>query len=260
MATDLNRKMQIALSTDPPFRLLSRIIWKANDGEKAVARALAKAVFRLATPEERAWFKKIEARRDVLKDSQKRLRFATFERSGRKAEGGLLGEITNSVSVTAPRSLFLFHLTRKLLPNTCLEMGAAVGISGSYIAAALALNGRGRLTTLEGAESLAATSRETFNTLGLDNTHVVLGGFQDTLSRTLSALPPVDLAFVDGHHQEHATIEYWHLLKPKLAEGAVVVFDDIAWSAGMRRAWRRIKNDEELRWSGGAFTIGIVGI
>jgi predicted O-methyltransferase YrrM len=52
--------------------------------------------------------------------------------------------------------------------------------------------------------------------------------------------------FIDGHHDEQATWDYFNQIEPALADGAVVVFDDIAWSQGMRRVWRRVAADPRM--------------
>jgi hypothetical protein len=72
------------------------------------------------------------------------------------------------------------------------------------------------------------------------------GRFEDTLGPALEELGEVALAFVDGHHDEGATIAYWERIAPRLARPALVVFDDIRWSDGMTRAWRAIAADARV--------------
>lgn len=135
---------------------------------------------------------------------------------------------------------FLFYLVRELAPNRVLEMGSCIGISGSFLASALNLNGRGRLLTLEGSPGSSAIARETFSVLGLTNyAQVRTGPFYETLTEAL-AEGPYDLVFIDGHHDGTATLNYFDQIKPHLATGAIVVFDDIDWSEGMALAWRKI--------------------
>jgi predicted O-methyltransferase YrrM len=43
----------------------------------------------------------------------------------------------------------------------------------------------------------------------------------------------LDFAFIDGHHDERATVAYFQQMKPSLSPGAVVLFYDIKWSSGM---------------------------
>ena len=157
-----------------------------------------------------------------------------------------LGDICRTASKDPFWSLVLFKLVRALRPRNCVEMGTAVGISAAYQAVALRLNGEGRLTTLDGAEALAPVARGVFAQLGVDNVELVVGKFQVTLSLVLAARRPVDFIFVDGHHDESATLNYFEQILPFLSQRAVMVFDDITWSEGMRRAWSRIAADLRL--------------
>lgn len=119
-------------------------------------------------------------------------------------------------------------------------MGTCVGISAAYQATALRLNGGGRLFTLEGASPLARIATRTLSELGLDQVTVVQGRFQDTLETVLRENAPVDVVFVDGHHDEQATLRHFEQVRPHLSAGALLVFDDIRWSGGMARAWRAV--------------------
>ena len=53
----------------------------------------------------------------------------------------------------------------------------------------------------------------------------------------LEEMRPVDFIFIDGHHDEQATIGYFEQVRPWLADRNAIVFDDIDWSDGMRAAW-----------------------
>jgi hypothetical protein len=76
---------------------------------------------------------------------------------------------------------------------------------------------------------------------------VVPGLFRNTLDDVLLASGPIGLAFVDGHHDEVATQEYFEQLLPHLEDPAVVVFDDIAWSEGMAAAWQALRRHPAVR-------------
>jgi predicted O-methyltransferase YrrM len=137
---------------------------------------------------------------------------------------------------------FLFHLIRALRPEHVLEMGACVGISGSYIASAMRLNGKGHLWTLEGSPEMAKLAKATFVELGVDSRIILtVGPFRDTLA-TVMANKAIDLAFIDGHHEGAATLRYFETIKPRLSKGAVVWFDDIDWP-DMAPAWTTLKGD-----------------
>jgi predicted O-methyltransferase YrrM len=140
-------------------------------------------------------------------------------------------------------------LVRKLEPTALIELGTCLGVSAAYQAAALRINGKGSLTTIEGAAPLAGLSEKNLQRLGLDNAVVVCGRFQDKLDGVLKENRPIDYAFIDGHHDEIATIAYYHSLVPSLSSNAVIVFDDISWSDGMHRAWNRILQTESVGFS-----------
>ncbi|MDG5821186.1 hypothetical protein [Natronococcus sp. A-GB7] len=54
-------------------------------------------------------------------------------------------------------------------------------------------------------------------------------------------------AFLDGHHQKDATLEYFDALYDVANENATVVFDDVnGYSSGMDEAWNEISADPRV--------------
>ena len=51
-------------------------------------------------------------------------------------------------------------------------------------------------------------------------------------------------AFIDVHHDDKATVACFKQILPYIADEAVIVFDDISWSDGMKRAWKKIIENE----------------
>lgn len=154
----------------------------------------------------------------------------------------------------------LFRLIRELRPEMSLEMGTAAGISAAYQLAGLQLNSSATadFVTLEGNESRAELARDTLRRLGLaDNARVIAGRFESTLGPLLKDLKPINWAFIDGHHQEEPTLAYICQILPHLADQAVLVFDDIRWSEGMERLWKRLMRDTRFSL---AVDLGSVGI
>lgn len=206
--------------------------------------------------DERAAIDRIEALRERTNRDETPLVFTDFgagaetdtrssgEMSSGSSETETVGEVCRTRSKPPIWAQFLFQLVRETKPQSCIEMGTCLGISASYLGAALKLNGSGKLVTLEGAPSIADFARGQLNSLDLDNVAVVTGQFSDTLASTLEALKPVDFVFVDGHHDGPATIEYFQQIRPYLSENAVMVFDDISWSPGMRAAWEEIARED----------------
>ena len=172
-------------------------------------------------------------------------------------------EVTRAVravcrsSVPPHEGRVLYHLIRQFRPRRCLELGTCLGISAAYQAAALTMNGAGRLVTLEGSAALARLAEAHLEGLGLPGVEIVTGRFAEALPAVLPAHSPIDFVFIDGHHDPAAMQTYYGLLVPYLADGAVLVFDDIFWMSGMRHAWTALTADRRIRATVDLLTVGI---
>jgi hypothetical protein len=199
--------------------------------------------------EEAAWIDKIESLRrrlssaDVPSNSGLRPVDPRWD-GGNGCASGLspseIADICRRASRPPFWSLLLFRIIREFKPVHCLELGTCLGISGAYQAGALALNRSGSLVTLEGEPALVSLAEAHFRFLGLGNISVVTGKFEQTLDSVLAENSPVDYAFIDGHHDEHATIAYFEKIRRFASHKSIFVFDDIRWSGGMQRAWQYV--------------------
>lgn len=157
-----------------------------------------------------------------------------------------------------PRKLaqLLFRLVNYLRPATVLELGASLGLTTAYLAAA---DSRHRVVTFEGCPNVAAVARETFAALKLHNVEVVEGNLDATLDATLAALgSPVDFVFFDGNHRYEPTLRYFEICLAHRTDNSTFVFDDIHWSEDMERAWETIKAHPEVRLTVDLFFFGLV--
>ena len=223
---------------------------------RSIGAALTAAALDGLRAEERRWIGDIETMRAELEAAREEVDVALPNSRGvvKMAE---IGATCRLRSKKPAWGVFLLTLARTLAPGRCIELGTCLGISTSFLSAGMRLAGRGRLVTMEGATALAERSAKNLASLGLDNVEVVPGLFVDTLAPVLEAGGPVDLCFVDGHHQEAPTLAYFDRISEHLADPAVVVFDDISWSEGMVRAWVAIRADRRVRV---AVDLGSVGV
>jgi len=240
-----------------------------NPTADKIANAIHDALKNNLDPEEKKWVDRIEGKRRVLNSSSTRISITDFgagkpnlARTEDEMYQGVtrdttVGETCRIASKPYFWSLLLFKLIREFKPSNSIELGTCLGISGAYQASAQKLNKSGRLITLEGAESLVSLAEKNFQQLGLDNAHVVSGRFQDNLDRVLTENKPIDFAFIDGHHDEKATISYFEKFVPHLSKNSIIVFDDISWSDGMRRAWKNIERNKAVKMS---LDLGVIGI
>jgi predicted O-methyltransferase YrrM len=248
---------------------VARLHREDDTASRLLASAISAALNKSTSMEERKWINKIEALRNELNASSDEISMIDYGAGSpdlhltadQMYQGRVLsttiGKVCRTGSKQPPWAFLLFKLIREFKPLLCLELGTCLGISTAYLAAALELNQRGRITTLEGAESLASLAKKNFASLGLERVSVVIGRFQDKLPEVLRAQEHINFAFIDGHHDEHATLTYFEQILPHLAENAVVIFDDISWSEGMKRAWSKMVSHEKVQLSVDLQSMGI---
>jgi predicted O-methyltransferase YrrM len=235
-------------------RLAVRRVRAADvDGAGALARAIDGIRGTGIPAAEAEWIDRIESwrRRFAAREGPISVELSSGER--RQLSPRRLAAVS---SIHRPWGVFLMRLTSELRPRSCVELGAAIGISTAYQGAALVLNGHGHLRTVEGAAELAGLARETLDELGIDRAQVIEGRFDDVLEDVLAEAAPVDLAYLDaGKGREHNLRQFERLL-PSLAPGAVLVMDDVHWSREMRSAWREIRSHERVALSVDLWRLG----
>ena len=236
-----------------------------------MAHAIRRVRGRSFAEEEQRWFDRIAELRHELarstttvavidygagpKDSRFRADATLEERTSLR----IVGEVCRAVSRSNAEGWgkYLFALIRETKPVNCLELGSCLGLSALYQAAALEMNGVGRLVTLEGSPQLAAIAADNLDRMGLrDRAEVLVGPFDATLPTVLERGVPFDLVFNDGAHTEEACWSLTERLWPHLSDDALLIFDDIAWTASMQRFWRRISQHPRISTSIDHFAVG----
>lgn len=142
-----------------------------------------------------------------------------------------------------------------LQPNHVLELGTSLGMG----TAALALGkSESRVTSVEGDPSTYRKAVAALKEAGIKNTELINSSFDDALEHLDER--QWDLVFVDGHHEEAATIRYAERLLGKMNPNSVIILDDIHWSSGMQNAWEHLKKDERVTYSIDLYRMGILGL
>ncbi len=195
------------------------------------------------------------SRKNMLRSSAK----INFEDFGGGKNSGLrsLSSLAGNTARQAKYGQLLFKIIRRYNYQKCIELGTGTGITGLY--QAMALQGEFPLLTIEGSKSLAEIARYNAKFCGLENRmQVVVGEFDHTLDKALSAIRPIDLAYIDGNHVKEPTIEYFETILPYCHNESMLIFDDINWTEGMKQAWHYIKNHPSVTVSIDLFNFGIV--
>jgi predicted O-methyltransferase YrrM len=202
-------------------------------------------------------YQQIESiRHDLLSDERQ----LTIEDFGAGSHTGLtkkrlLKEIAKSSLKPKKFSQLLFRMVDHYQPKTILELGTSLGITTAYLASA---KPDAQVITMEGSNAIANTAKENFKSLELKNIKVVEGNFDETLSPTISNMPSIDLAFLDGNHRYQPTINYFNEVLKKSHEHTIIILDDVHWSTEMEKAWEEIKQHPQVTMTIDLFFIGIV--
>ena len=215
----------------------------------AAGAALRRACALRLSPAERLAEARVDALRRRLRQSRATVEVVDYgagTRGGARPPVRGVAEVYRRAATGPAWGRFLFGLVRGLRPRRVLELGTNLGVGAAHLAAALALNDAehpaeapGQLVTLEGAPALAALAGAHLAELGHGRrVEVVVGPFAETLPRVAG---PVDLVFVDGHHEPEAALGYLDVVSGALAPGAVVVLDDVEPGRPVRRAWRHLR-------------------
>lgn len=205
-----------------------------------------------------------------------------------------IADIARLAAKPARLGRLLFRLVKHYRPRAVVELGTSLGLSSAYLAAGMAEAGRdggdrgdngdrgdrgdrgdmgdggdrgdGDLArvseagvwTIEGSALVAERARTNLSALGLSCVKILTGNFDLLLEPLLRQIGPIDLAFVDGNHRFEPTLRYFDWLIRYSSTSAILVFDDIYWSAEMERAWMRIKADPRVMMTIDLFFFGIV--
>jgi predicted O-methyltransferase YrrM len=158
-------------------------------------------------------------------------------------------------SVASDQKLhYLFKLCNKYKPQSILELGTSLGISS--LAMQLA-NTSSSITTIEGDNYLANFASNIHKENCVETIKIVNSPFDDFIE-ILDPNTKFDLILIDGNHSYEPTLRYFKKLMQNINNESIMIFDDINWSADMRKAWEEIKSDNHVTLSIETFEYGIV--
>lgn len=164
-------------------------------------------------------------------------------------------DIARSAAKPVKYAQLLHRIVNYYRLKSILELGTSLGISTAYMAKA---NPCAQIITCEGSDAIAAAAVGNFQKLGIGNTRVVEGNFDETLPVLLDHQTKFDLVFVDGNHRYEPTMRYFDWLKAAINPGGWIIFDDIHWSEEMEQAWEQIRQDPAVTTTIDLFFLGIV--
>jgi predicted O-methyltransferase YrrM len=138
---------------------------------------------------------------------------------------------------TRKKSELLLNIINELQSENVLELGTSLGINTLYLSKGNKVAG---VKTIEGSVLLAGLAQKNFALCKVKSIELYEEDIQAVLSLFRENNLKFDFVFVDANHTYEATVEYYLELLKITTKEAVVVFDDINWSAGMTKAWNQI--------------------
>ncbi len=201
-------------------------------------------------------FETIDILRDMLLRSKQKIAVTDLGAGSKKFKGNQRS-VRHLVKYNASpkkQGELLFRLTAYLKPHNIIELGTSLGLGTLYLALP---NSKARVFTIEGCPEIANVAAQSFKSVQAKNIKQQIGSFRDELPKLINKIDEVDLVYFDGHHDYHATMDYFHICLPKASKSAVFVFDDIHWSRGMTKAWGQISANPAVSVSLDFFDFGI---
>ena len=172
-----------------------------------------------------------------------------------KTDRRKISAIAKNAAVSVSMGKLLFKIIQYYKPQTILELGTSLGIATLYLAKA---NEKAIVHTIEGCPQTAQLAQQHFTALKSTNIHLHKGTFQEQLPKVLNQMQTLDLLYIDGHHEEKATLNYFEQCLNKANEHSIFILDDIHWSEGMESAWKQIKAHPKVQLSIDLFRMGLV--
>lgn len=195
-------------------------------------------------------------RKEKLAD-HRNLRFSRLgaASSVKKSDERKVSSIARHSLSSAKFSRFLFRLARYCQPSLILELGTSLGINTLYLSAH---NPACRIVTFEGCNTSIAEAAALFSTWEKKNIELVAGNIDDTLTEYLCRHKTIEMVYMDANHRYEPTLRYFDALVKYCTPHAVLVLDDIHWSAEMEKAWEKIKQHEKVTLTIDIFDAGLV--
>lgn len=201
---------------------------------------------------------KVRALRWELQRSKEVLEFPDFGAGAGDKERVMrqrkVSEMVRTAARPSNHGEFLYRLCKTYDFRRAVELGTHLGFSAIYQRSAMAEEAS--FISMEGAPSVAQKAKQHFQELNLE-IDIRIGAFEKTLpGLDLQSLQP-DYVFIDGNHRYQATLDYFHSFLPHMPNNSCMVFDDIYWSSGMKKAWQEIAAHPDITVSIDLFWLGI---
>ena len=206
-------------------------------------------------------FSAIVKNQNTLKNEHKSINYHPFG-----TQNLTVSEIFNRAASPSFWGAFYRSLVVSSKAKTVLELGTNLGVGTEYFLNGLNFNENPKsnvMVTIEGVYDIADfTNTRLKQLIKTENYQPTLHNFKgsfEEMKDTVEALKVnFDIVFIDGDHTYSGTMKYWEIYKQTFSDNCILIFDDIYWTSGMRKAWNEIKSKPEVKLSIDLFKSGII--
>lgn len=166
-----------------------------------------------------------------------------------------ISKIAKTAGISSKRAELLFRIVNYFQPENILEIGTSLGLATTALALG---NKKTKIISLEGCPNTVNQCQLQLQKFNINNIEFINTEFSSYLSNFQLPTSNFQLIYFDGNHSKKATLDYFELLLPTIANDSVWIFDDIHWSKDMEEAWEIIKNHSKVTVTIDTFQWGIV--
>ena len=201
-------------------------------------------------------FKKHQQIRTILTKNNKTITIKDFGKGSKvfKSNNRKVSDITRVAGISSKKAKLLINLLEYFKPLNILEIGTSAGLGTATMAIE---NPNSEITTLEGCPETSKIALSLFKEFNLNNIKLVEGQFENTLNSVVSK-QQFDFIYIDGNHQQKATLEYFEQCLNAVHNNSFIIFDDINWSKEMHETWEIIKEHPKVTVTLDLYFWGIV--
>ena len=172
-----------------------------------------------------------------------------------KSNTSQIAKIAKTAGISPKHAELLFRITNYFQPTTILEIGTSLGLATSALALG---NPQAKIITLENCRNTMAMAKNQLQLFNLKNVECITTEFNDYLQICNLQSAICNLIYFDNNLSKTATLEYFELLLPTIANDSLWIFDDIHWSPEMEEAWETIKEHPKVTVTIDTFQWGLV--
>ena len=148
----------------------------------------------------------------------------------------------------------IYNIADYFRPEITVELGTNLGIATAYLQVAVRNK---KVHTVEADDQLNAIAKKTFSTLKLPIVDHLMT-FETFYFKHQKLMQSAQMVYIDGNHTYDGTIDAYNQATQGDTGFKVLIFDDIHWSKGMKRAWNEINQSISSGYCINLFIMGIV--